>query len=677
MANIVSLGIGSGLDINSIVSELVELQKRPQLQRLDVREANLQARLSGLGSLQGALSSLQDTLGNLARLQTFNGRTATVADTAILAASAGTAAVSGNYEISVDGLARAHMIASDPAAHEAARFTSMNDLVGTGTLTFRFGTTGYDAESGVYQSFARDPDSAIHTVEITDGSLRGIRDAINNAGIGVTAAIVFDGSHYRLTLSGDKTGAGNSFEITVDDADGNAVDAAGLSLLAFNADAAHMRQTQAARDTVGLVVNGIAITSASNSLVNVIEGLAIDLKSAGTTTVTVAQDREGVTGAISEFVDKFNALIVTINQLSRFNPETNEAGLLNGDSVLQTVDSQVRRILNQAIGGPDSPFRHLADIGITRSAGDGTLVLNEARLQQAMNQDYDAIARLFANVGVIDDPLITYQAAGSDTRPGDYAVHITRLATRGTLTGSAPATLGIVAGVNDTLTINVNGTAATITLTPGNYASAGALAAEIQARINGAEAIRRAGGSVQVEADAGGRLMITSQSFGSVSRVTVTGGNGRNALFGNAPAAVQGVDVAGTIGGIAATGSGQALIGKGDADGLRLHIAGGELGDRGVVSFTRGYADGLDRMVSGMLNSDGMFRSVTNSINRQISAIDGQRDNVERRALSYEERLRIQFTAMDELVARLRSTSDFLMQQLDNLPQIGQHRNRR
>ncbi len=676
MANIVSLGIGSGLDINSIVSELVELQRRPQLQRLDVREANLQARLSGIGSLQGALSSLQDSLGNLSRLQTFNGRTASVADTAILAASAGTAAAPGSYEISVDELARAQRLASDPEAHEAARFTSLNDIVGTGTLTFRFGETAYDAESGVYQSFTRDPDSAIHTVEISDGSLRGVRDAINNAEIGVTAAIVFDGAHYRLTLSGNETGAGNSIEITVDDADGNAGDAAGLSLFAFNDGAAHLRQTQSASDTAGLLVNGIAIQSASNSLVNVVEGLAIDLKSPGTTTVTVAQDREGVSGAISEFVDKFNALVVTINQLSRFDPETNEAGLLNGDSVLQAVDSQIRRILNQSIGGPDSPFRHLADVGITRSAGDGTLVLDEARLQQAMNRDYDAIARLFANAGIIDDPLTNFQTAGANTQPGDYAVHVTRIATRGTLTGSAAAAQEIIAGINDTLSVNINGAAATITLTPGVYASANALATELQARINGADAIRRAGATVLVEADAGGRLIVTSDSYGSASRVSISTGAGRNALFGATPQSVQGVDVAGTIGGVAATGAGQTLIGQGDADGLRLRIAGGELGDRGVLSFTRGIADSLDRMVSGMLNGDGLFRSVTESINQQIRDLGGRREQVEQRALTYEERLRVQFTAMDALVAQLRSSGDFLLQQLDNLPQIGQNRNR-
>lgn len=673
MANIVSLGIGSGLDINSIVTDLVELQKRPALQRLDVREAGLQGRLSGLGTLRGALSSLQDALANLNRLQTFRGRTAAVADTSVLNASAGTAAAAGTYEISIEELARSHKLATNPTALENARFTSRLDILGTGTLTFRLGATAYNAETSSYTSFSPNPDAAIHTVEIADGSLSGIRDAINQADIGVTASIIFDGSYYRLTLAGAETGAANSIEITVNDADGDSTDASGLSLLAFSSNAANMLQTQAAQDTAGLVVNGIAVSSANNTLVNVIEGLSINLVAPGSTTVAIAEDRDSVSNAIKGFVEKFNSMITTIGQLSRFNPETGEAGLLNGDRVLQTVDSQVRRILNQMVGDSDSPFRHLADIGITRSVGDGTLVLDESRLQRAMDQDFDAIARLFASVGTTDDPLVSYLAAGSQTLPGDYAVNITRLATRGTLTGAAPAGLEIISGVNDTLVVNVNGVAATITLSAGNYASAAALAVEVQARINGANALRSAGATVHVT-ESGGAITISSDAYGAASRVSVNDGNGRINLMGAAPTAVAGLDVAGTIGGVAATGIGQTLIGSGDAEGLRLQVVGGELGDRGIVSLGRGYADSLDKMLSGILNSDGVFSAVTTSISKTIRDIGAQRERVEQSSLVYEERIRAQFTAMDALVSQLQSTSTFLMQQLNNLPSIGQKR---
>lgn len=676
MANIVSLGIGSGLDITSIVSELVQLQKQPKLEQLDARQAQLQGRLSALGTLRSAMSSLQDSLSNLNRPQTFRSNTAVASDPSVLAVSAGTAAVPGFYDISIEELARAHKLTTDPLANEGARFVSQTDIVGTGTLTFRFGAGSLDDGTGALNGFTVNPDAAIHTVEITDGSLAGIRDAINRADIGVSAAIIFDGSHYRLTLASRETGAQNSMEITVQDDDGDHGDGAGLSLLAFNPAASNMQQTQSAQDTVGLVVNGIEISSASNSLVNTVEGLSINLVAPGATTVTVAQDKGSVTEAIRGFVDKFNGLVTTIGQLSRFDPETGEAGLLNGDRVLQTVDSQLRRILNQPIGGNDSPFRYLADIGISRSVSDGSLVLDEGRLQRAMDQDFPAIAGLFANTGIATDSLVSYQASGAQTVQGDYAVNITRLATRGTLGGSAAASLDIVAGVNDTLSLSINGIAATITIGAGNYPTPAALAAELQSRVNGAEAIRNAGATVQVSA-VDGILHVTADSYGSASRVQVSGGNARTDLFGATPVAVQGLDVAGTIGGVAATGAGQVLVGAGDADGLRIRINGGELGDRGVVSFTRGYADALERMLGGMLGGGGIFNSVTDSINSGIRDLNARRERVEQSSLAYEARITAQFTAMDSLVSQLRSGGDFLLQQLESLPRIGQNGNNR
>lgn len=665
MVSIVSAGIGSGLDINSIVSELVEFQKQPQLQRLEARETRLQERLSGLGMLRSALSSLQTSLTDLKALETFRGRTAQSGDEAVLRASAGSGAAAGVYDVSVDQLALAHSLSTDPATLEQARFTSPSDNIGTGTLTFRFGATDYDPDTGAYNGFEQNPDRAIHTVNITDGSMTGVRDAINAADIGVNASIIFDGNHYRLTLAATETGAANGMEIS---AEGE-----GLSILEFNAGSTAMQQTRAARDTEGLVVNGIAISSSSNTLDDVIEGLSIELRAPGSTSVTVARDEAGMTGAIQEFVEQFNGLVTTINELSRFNPETGETGLLNGDHVLSTVDGQMRRLLNQSIGGPDSPFRYLADIGITRNVDDGTLQLDESRLQRAMNEDFDAIASLFSTVGMPTDSMIGFDGAGRSAQPGRYGVEVTQLATRGAVTGSAAAGLNITAGVNDRLALSVNGVATTVTLTAGSYDSPAALAAELQARINGADAIRNAGISVNVSVT-DGVLGIISDRYGTDSTVAVTGGNGNAHLFGSAPVATAGLDVAGMIGGVEARGVGQTLIGVGNAEGLRLQINGGELGNRGTVTFSRGYGEGLDRMISSLLLGDGALNNATDSTNRSMREITDQREQVELRSLSYEEQIRARFSAMDSLVAQLRSTGDFLTQQLDNLPRINQGR---
>lgn len=669
MASITSPGIGSGLDINSLVTQLVEAEKAPQTARLDTKEAQLQARLSAFGTLKGALSSLQTSLSGLTSLSTYRGRTATSSNTDVLTATAASIASAGRYQISFTGLATAHKLATDPVNNANARFDAVTDVVGTGTLTFKFGTTDYNADTDTYTSFDQNAGRPSYTVEITDGSLQGIRDAINGAGMGITASIIFDGSHQRLALSADETGAANSLEITVADDDGNDTDAAGLSLLAFNSAATHLAQTQAARNVEGLTVDGIAVSSGSNSLTDVINGLKIDLKEPGSATLSVEYNKNSVSSAVSSFVEKYNGLISTIADLSKYDPETGQAGLLNGDGVLRTIESQVRRVFSQVVGGLGGPYRQLADIGISRSARDGSLVLDNVKLQAAIDGNFDAIAGMFTAYGTVTDSLIQYQSASDVTRAGTYDVNITQLATQGRFTGSQAANLTISAGVNDTLSVLIDGVSASVTLSAKTYASATALAAELQSRLNSHADLRLRGVSVKVT-ETGGVLTLTSDSYGSASRISVTGGSARNGVFGLAPTSIDGVDVAGTIGGVEATGKGQKLTGAGVALGLELMVIGGVTGNRGSVAFSRGYAEQLNNVLDQLLQTDGIFGSVTDGINRGIRTIENQREQVERRSLAYEERIRAQFSAMDVLVAQMKSTSDFLTQQLEGLARL-------
>ncbi len=670
MASITSAGIGSGIDINKLVSQLVDAQKQPQVQRLDVKEAELQSRLSAFGTLKGALATLQTSLASLKTLETYRGRAVTSSNSDVLSASSSISAAAGKYDITVAGLAQGHQLATDPAANPNARFTADTDILGTGTLTFKFGTTVYDPATDTYTSFTQNADKATHTVNITDGSLRGIRDAINDAGMGVTASIVFDGSYQRLTLAVDDTGAANSLEITVQDNDANNTDGSGLSLLAFNSSSTSLEQTQAASDTSGLVINGIPISSASNNLPDTIEGLNINLKSTGSASLTVTLDKNNVSGAINNFINSYNTLINTINNLSSYDPETGEAGLLNGDGVLRSIDAQVRRMLVDPVKDLEGPYRLLADVGITRSSKDGTLVLDNGKLNQALDENFDAIAGLFAATGTTSDALVSYEGSQALTLTGSYGINVTQVASHGDITGSVAANLNIVAGSNDELTFSVDGISATITLSAGNYASAGALAAEIQSRINGVEALGKAGVSVKVSESAG-VLSIASNSYGATSKVVVSGGNAMTGLLGSAPLINDGKDVAGTIGGVEASGEGQYLTGSGAAQGLKVKVVGGSTGDRGTISFSRGYAEMLDDMLGELLDSEGIFSSVTDGIKSRIEEIGTQRVVIDRRILAYEERIRSQFIAMDALVSRLRSTGDFLGQQLASLPTIG------
>jgi flagellar hook-associated protein 2 len=282
------------------------------------------------------------------------------------------------------------------------------------------------------------------------------------------------------------------------------------------------------------------------------------------------------------------------------------------------------------------------------------------------------VERLLAALGTATDPLVGVAGSSPKTQVGDYAVTVTQLATRGTLAGSAPATLSIVAGVNDTITALVDGVSATVTLAAGTYADASALAAEVAGKLNGAPALRSASASVAVSA-AGGVLTFTSARYGSASAVALSG-NGANALVGGAPVAVAGLDVAGTINGAAASGSGRFLAGAtGTAvEGLRLEITGGAVGARGTVRFTEGIASRLDRLVTQLLASDGVVATKTEGVQATLKLLDQRKTALEARLERVEAAYLRQYRALDATVATLSAQSTYLAQQLANLPKIGE-----
>lgn len=665
MASISSPGLGSGIDVASLVSQLVAVEGEGPSLRLDRREAELQARLSAFGTLKGSFSALEISLASLKTAATFQNKSGVSSDTDVLTATTTSAAEAATYDVTVTDLAKQHRLATDTTLAEA-KFTSLTDVVGTGDLTFRFGT-------GPIGSFTPNPDKTSKTIEITDGSLTGIRDAINEGDIGVDASVVFDGTHYRLVLSSEDSGAANSLEVSVVDDDLDNADAAGLSLLAFNGTAAHAVETQAALDA-SLNINGIDVTSASNSLSDSIDGLTLNLVAAGTSTITVSQDSSTISANIGNFVAKYNALIGTINDLSSFDPDTNQSGVLNGDAVLRGLDTQVRRLTSDPLTGTEGSFTILAEIGITRSADDGTLVLDNTTLGTSIEDDLEGVISLFAAFGKTPDSQISFSTSTAASQAGTHSINITQLATQGQAVGSAAANLTITAGSNDTLSLSVDGIATSVTLTAGTYTAA-ALAAELQSQINGDATATEEGLAVTVGQTAG-VLTIASNRYGSESKVSITGGTAATGLLGVSPTSTDGVDVAGSIGGFEAVGSGQTLTGTNAVDGLAIEVTGGVLGNRGNINFSRGYAEELENYIDGLLATGGIFGSVTDGINSQIEDISDDRETLALRLTSLEDRLRAQFTAMDILVSQLQNTSNFLTQQLAAIPVIGQSSSR-
>jgi len=382
MASISSLGIGSGLDLNSLLNQLVAAERAPADNRLNKKEADLQAKFSTFGTVQSAVSEIQTKAKALADLT--QARSATVSDTSILSATADATAGTGLFNITVSTLAAAQSLASNA-------FTASTDVVNTGTITVSL------ADSSSFQV----------TIDSTNNTVSGIKDAINSAAGGVDAALVTDASGVRLTLTTSSTGTSKAItNIAISgDGDGNDTDNSGLSQLSFDVAGgptppSFLTESQLASDAA-LSVNGLSISSASNTLSNVIEGLTLTLKqTTGATpaTVTVAASTAGATAAVNDFVGSFNSFIDLVDQSASFDASTGVAGILLGDSTLRSVSDRLRNAIFDDFNSGDVNFQRLSDVGISVGS-DGKLSVDSTVLSDALNDNFNASLAVLNQAG--------------------------------------------------------------------------------------------------------------------------------------------------------------------------------------------------------------------------------------------------------------------------------------
>ncbi len=654
-------GVGSGLDITSIVSKLMTVESQP-LTALAAKEASYQAKISAYGSLKSGLAALQSALTGLIDVRSMKSVKASIADSTLASVSAQSTAVPGSYSMKVSLLAQAHKVSS-------SGFASTTSTVGTGSLTFTFGT--YAAGT-----FTANGEAAAKSVTIGAGqnTLAGIRDAVNAAGIGVTATIVNDGSvsGNRLVFTSVASGAANSLKVTVADDDTTNGDALGLSQLAYDpagtaGNGRNMAETVAAQNAQ-LVIDGISVTKSSNVITDAIQGVSINLTKADpavTTTLTVTSDTSGIAKSVQEFVKAYNDLATSIVTATKYDATNKKAAILTGDSAPRIIQSQLRAIVTGSLAGSGLSLTTLSQVGVSFKV-DGTLSLDTAKLNAAITADPSGVGRLFAAVGSASDSLASVSVTGTKTTPGSYALNVSRLATQATAVGSTAASLQVVAGVNDTMTVTIDGTEATVTLAAGTYATAAALAAEVQSKINGSAALASAGARALVT-ETGGVLTLASAQYGSSSVVALSG-NAVAGLFGTATISA-GVDIEGTIGGYAATGSGQTLSGTtGSAiEGIKVVVNGGATGARGDVVYTQGFGSKLSQALSNLLGSDGVVSTSTATANRQIKDITDRREVLQLRLQKVQANYLRQFQALDQMISSMNATSSYLTQQLDAL----------
>lgn len=620
------------------------------------------------------------------------GTTAADIDTAIAAASAGltaagisftgtaaggnlkfTKADGGNIVIQESGAGAAGGFTTSIGVGTTKTFTSSISLSSSNTITIGGANpslAGFTAgTSGTYSgaSFALDANqsSGSVTIDNTNNSLQGIRDAINKANIGVTASIVSDGSATpnHLVITSNKTGQTSSMKISVSG------DATLAGLLSYDPAGTQAMTQVTAAQSAALSVNGIAVNSSSNSVTGAIEGVTLNLSKTGNANLTIAKNTATVTSAVNAFVKAYNELNTTIRKTTGYDETTKQAGVLLGDSSVRNMQSQLRKMMATTIANSSGSLTSLSQVGISIDK-TGAMSVDSSKLSAAMSKNINDVAALFSSIGSSTDSLVKYSSATSSTTQGSYAVYVTTLATQGKVTGSNVVGPTTIDNSNKDLTLTVDGVSASVSLATGSY-TPDTLITQVQSAINSATSLSSAGIAVSVTLDAAGKMVITSNKYGSASKVTIAG-SGVAALMGTATA-TDGADVQGTIGGVAATGSGQFLTGAtgSPAAGLKLEITGGAEGaTRGTVAFSRGYAHQLNGLIDGFLGTNGVIGGRTDGLKRTIKDIGKQNETINARLADMEARYRKQFTALDTLIGKMNTTSNYLSQQLAQISKM-------
>lgn len=378
MAGISVPGVGSGLDINGLVTQLVAVERAPAQTQIDTQRSRAQSKISALGNLNSALDAVKNAFASLSDGTAFSRRTVTSADTGVLSVSATSAAVPGRYAVEVTALASSHKLSSGP-------FANASSAVGTGTLTLTVGTT-----------------SSVLTIGSDAQSLTAIRDAINAApdNPGVDATIVSGGDGAHLILNARSSGSAGAIAATASGGNG------GLTALTFVAGGPGngLTQLDPAQDAL-VTIDGIAVGSAGNRITNAIEGVTLDLVSAkpgSKIDVTVAVDKASAASAIGSFVSSYNALVGTSLSLASYNATTGSAGPLLGDSTLRAVRNDLSRALATRDAG--AGLESLSAIGV-RVALDGTLSVNSSVLSAALDSDQVSVGALVSKDGALGQAL--------------------------------------------------------------------------------------------------------------------------------------------------------------------------------------------------------------------------------------------------------------------------------
>ena len=377
-STISSLGVGSGLDAESIVTKLVALERQP-ITKLESSNSALQTKISSYGKVQSAVSALKDAAQKLTDPAMWSATAATSGDNAAVSFSTTSAASTGNYNVGVNALASSQSVISNTT------FSSSAALVGAGSLVIDLGTWSGSTFSAKTSS---QPPIQISSTD----TLGDVRDKINSANVGLTASIVNDATGSRLVMTSKDTGLGNGFRVQ-----------SGLTSLAYDPQNGTTGTTrnQIASDAEA-TINGITVKSSSNTFANVLSGINFTVGKVTTqpVSVSVTQDTTAITKAITDYASAYSSLTSMLTTNTKYDEGSKKAGTLQGDSMAVSTLNRFRALLGNAYTS-SSTFTTLSSIGLETKAG-GSLTVNTTKLTSALSTNLAEVKKFFSNNDTTD-----------------------------------------------------------------------------------------------------------------------------------------------------------------------------------------------------------------------------------------------------------------------------------
>ena len=618
-------GLASGLDTSSMISAILDVERIP-IQQLEARKYDHQVEDNAWQSINTRYSAIRTALNALDSKSDLNKlAVATSSNETAVAATVTGAPGATAVSFTVDQLAANHQLSS------ATNFSSADALVGAGDFTITKG--------GV--------DSTITTT--ADTTLAQLAAEINSLDIGVSASVIsVDGTDYKLILASDETGDANTFTTS-----GTVTSLGTMDTL---------QQGRDAEITLGSGASALTLSRSSNTVTDLIAGTSIELKATTTAAVTVATQRDidGTVSAISDLMSEINSTLDTISSATEYSPDLDAGGPLAGDATARSLAIDLRSSISSVVkDGATYPVASSVGISLNR---DGTFDVDESKLRTALETDFDAVVDLLVEGGSSADSRATFVASGDDTVEGSYEVVITQAAAKAKATSSVYS----APGANTTFQIVVGTDTVDVDVTTGQTIT------EVVQAIN--TALETAGVSVvtasAVNVSGSDYIELNHSSYGSAAEFEVIGDP-----FGLA-GTYAGVDVAGTIGGEAATGSGRSLSSTaGGPTGLILQItanagdvsgAGGSL-SLGNMTFNRGVFGSLDRTIGYAEGSGGRIARAQNLATSQIDLIEDRIEVLEDRLDRREALLIKQYAALETAMSSLQAQSSWLTTQLSSL----------